>query len=243
MCFIPSRSSSPAAEATTTTDPGPRYGERLSCSSTSSFLSTQLLGVYYRAFFDDGAVPTLHPATPDDPFLGRVLATSIAPPHNVYSIKCGLAKHEDIDNGHMSDLFLTRSSRQPISESLITRTSWGNTTTGINIFEPGGAGYTPENALAVVVKLPYVLSDDLAELRDHRAFVNYNGPTGIRRKKFLLCFHHCPLLTLGPIIYKSTTGCTTRVANCHRECLSTRSSLQSGASGRNGLHRPIQSPL
>ena len=66
--------SSLAAEPTTATDP--RYGERLSCSSISSFLSARLLGVYYRVFFQDGAIPTLHPASSDDPFLGRVLATS-----------------------------------------------------------------------------------------------------------------------------------------------------------------------
>ena len=59
----------------------------------------------YTVFFNDGAqtVLTSHPATPDGPFLGRVLATSIAPPHNLdsgRSIKCCCKPDEahDIDD-------------------------------------------------------------------------------------------------------------------------------------------------
>ena len=108
--------SSLAAEPTTATDP--RYGERLSCSSISSFLSARLLGVYYRVFFQDGAIPTLHPASSDDPFLGRVLATSITPPHNVDSLKRCLAKHEDIDHRRkIVILFLTRCSVSPMDDT------------------------------------------------------------------------------------------------------------------------------
>jgi len=225
--FFSLKLSSLAAEPTATTDL--RYGGRLSCFSISSFLSARLLAVYYRVFFEDGAIPTLHPATPDDPFLGRVLATSITPPHKVDSLKRCLAKHEDIDRGKTISLFLTRSSKSPMDD-----------TSKINILKRTGTGSTPREALALVVKLP----DRIAERRERPALVNYDGPTETRcRKKFLPCFHRFLFLMSGPIICKSTTGCTTRMASCHRECLSTRSSLHSGASRLIGLHRLIQPSL
>ena len=128
-----------SAGATTTTNP--RYGERLSCFSILSFLPTRLLGVYYRVFLLDSAHRTLHPATPDDPFLGRVLATSIAPPHNVDSLQRCLAKHEGINElGHSLSLFLTGSSHKPMKN-----------TRKIDISNCTGAGSTPQEALALIV--------------------------------------------------------------------------------------------
>ena len=224
----PNHQTQSSAEITTATDP--RYGEWLSCLSISSFLPIRLLEVYYRVFFEDGAVPTLHSATPDDPFLRRALATSIAPPHNLDSLKRCLAKHEDIDHRRQSfSLFLTRSSSSPMDN-----------TSEIDILKPSGTGSTPQEALALVMKLP----DSVIEWGERPALVNHEVPTGTRfRKKFVPCFYHCPFLMSSPIIYKSTTGCTTKMANCHRECLSTRSTLHSGASKSIGLHRLIQLSL
>ena len=187
--------------------------------------------VYYRVFFEDGAVPTLNPATPDDPFLGRVLATSITPPHNVDSLKRCLAKHEGINYRRKTiSLFLTRSSKSPMDD-----------TSKINIVKRTGTGATPRDALALVVKLP----DSVAEWDERPALVNYDSPTETRwRKKFLPCFNHFPFLISGPIgVCKSTTGCTTTMGSCHRESLPTWSNLHSGVSGSIGLHRLIQSPL
>jgi hypothetical protein len=169
-----SRPTSPAAEATTTT--GPRYGKRLSCLSTSSFLFAQLLAVYYRVFFEEGAVPTLHPATPDDPFLGRILATSIAPPHNVASIKSGLATHERMNYGRDSIRFFTGS---PMDDTML-----------IDILKRTGAGSTPENAVAVIVRLP----DDIADWGERPAFVDHDGPTGTQ------CRRNFSLVSLLPFI-------------------------------------------
>ena len=158
--------SSLAAEPTTATDP--RYGERLSCSSISSFLSARLLGVYYRVFFQDGAIPTLHPASSDDPFLGRVLATSITPLHNVDSLKRCLAKHEDIDHRRkIVILFLTRCSVSPMDD-----------TSKINIVKRTGTGSTPREAVALVLKLP----DRIAEWGERPALVNLHDGTRCREK-------------------------------------------------------------
>jgi len=130
------------------------------------------LEVYYRIFFDDGVVPTLHPATRDDPFLGCVLSTSIAPPHNVDSLKRGLMTLEDINRRKSISLFLTRNSRSPMDD-----------TRKIDILKRTGAGSTPEKALAVVVKL----SENTAEWGERPAFVNHDsGPRGTEcRKNFL----------------------------------------------------------
>jgi hypothetical protein len=130
------------------------------------------LEVYYRVFFEDGADPTLHPATLDDPFLGCVLATSIAPPHNFDSLKRCLAKHEDIDHRRQSiSLFLTRSSPSPMDD-----------TSEIDIIKPSGTGSTPQEALALVMKLP----DSDIEWSERPALVNHEVSTGTRyRKKFV----------------------------------------------------------
>ena len=183
----------------------------------------RLLGVYYRVFFDGGAVPTQHPATPDDPFLGRVLATSIAPPRNVDSITCGLMTHEDVVNHRDQSigLYSTESGLSTVIDN-----------SGIDILNHAGTGSTPGDALDVVVH-----SRGTPGWDEPPDFVDHYGPTGTRcRKKFLPCFHRFPLLILGPIICKSITSCTTRDANCHRECLSTWSNPQSGASWSIGLH-------
>jgi len=85
----------------------------------------------------------------------------------------------------------------------------------VDILKPTGLGSTPREAVALVVKLP----DNIAHRGGRPAFVNHDGPTGKQCGKiFLPCFHYCPFLMSGPIIYKSTTGCTTGVANCHRKC-------------------------
>ena len=186
--------------------------------------------VYYRVFFEDGAIPTLHPATSDDPFLGRVLATSITPPHNVDSLKRCLAKHEDIDHRRKTiSIFLTRSSKSPMDDS-----------SKINIVKRTGTGSTPRDALALVVKLP----DTIAEWGERPALVNYDSPTETRwRKRFLPCFNHFPFLMSGPVTWKFITDCTTTMGNYRRESLSTWTSVHSAASGSIGFHRLIQSPL
>ena len=161
--------------------------------------------------------------------MGRVLATSIAPPHNIDSIKHCLAKHEDIDLRHQStSLFLTKSHKLPMDD-----------TSKIIIVKHTGTGSAPQEAVALVVKLP----DRITEWGECPALVSDVGPSECG-KKFVLCFHHYSLWLMScPIICKSTTGCTMSIANCHQEHLSTWSNLQLGASGSIGLHHLIQLPL
>ena len=46
-----------------------------------------LCAAYYRIFAEDGAIPTKTSATPGDPFLGRIKAISVPPPHTAKAVK------------------------------------------------------------------------------------------------------------------------------------------------------------
>ncbi|KAJ6570322.1 hypothetical protein B0H10DRAFT_2237941 [Mycena sp. CBHHK59/15] len=52
------------------------------------------LKVYYRVYAPDGAIPSKTAPDPGNPFIGRIKATSVPPPHNVLSLKRTLGELE-----------------------------------------------------------------------------------------------------------------------------------------------------
>ncbi|KAJ7070460.1 hypothetical protein B0H15DRAFT_917920 [Mycena belliarum] len=52
--------------------------------------------VYYRVYTPDGAIPLRTPADAGNPFIGRVKATTVPPPHNVLSLKRALSAAEGL---------------------------------------------------------------------------------------------------------------------------------------------------
>ena len=105
--------------------------------------------VYYRIYAGDrrdGAIPSKTSVTPGDPFLGRIKARSVPPPHTVEAIKLGIAKLEDIklNDPTTISLFLTPHNQSPMGNAdkftILNRTQ-------------AGPGSTPQNPLALVAKM------------------------------------------------------------------------------------------
>jgi hypothetical protein len=101
-----------------------------------------ILVVYYRIYAEDGAIPSKTSATPDDPFLGRIKAKSVPPPHTVNALKRCLAKYENISDRTSSSLYLT-----PYSKSLMDDAG------KVTILSRTGPGSFPQEPLALVAKL------------------------------------------------------------------------------------------
>ena len=98
--------------------------------------------VYYRIYAEDGAIPSKSPATPGDPFLGRIKARSVAPPHTAQAVKRSIAKVENIKDCIRTSLFVTPYSQLPMGD-----------TGKINILNRTGLGSTPQEPLALVAKM------------------------------------------------------------------------------------------
>jgi hypothetical protein len=60
--------------------------------------------VYYQVFADNEVVASKCSFSKDDPYTGRIIASHIAPPRTVKSIKKVLCKREGIPNGAGVDL-------------------------------------------------------------------------------------------------------------------------------------------
>ena len=99
--------------------------------------------VYYRIYAEDGAIPSVTLAAPGDPFLGRIKARSVAPPHTVQTVKFSIANVENIKDSTSISLFLTPCSQSPM----------GDTTRRVAILDPTGPGSTPQKPLALVAKM------------------------------------------------------------------------------------------
>ena len=88
------------------------------------------------------AIPSKKPASPSNSYMGRVKATSVAPPQTVLHIKRRLCKIENIVNYSGSKLFLSK-----------LKKSQENDEYRVSILTPGGLGSTPNNPIELVVEL------------------------------------------------------------------------------------------
>jgi hypothetical protein len=98
--------------------------------------------VYYRIYSEDGSILSKAPAAPDDPFLGRIKARSVPPPHTVKAIKHSIAKVEDIKDRTSTSLFLTPHSESPMGDA-----------DKVSILNHTALGSTPQEPLALVAKM------------------------------------------------------------------------------------------
>ena len=98
--------------------------------------------VYYRIYAEDGAIASKTPVTPCDPFLGRIKAISVPPPHTVTAVKRSIAKVENIKNRTNTSLFLTPYSQSPMGDA-----------ENVAIFNCTGPGSKPQEPLALVAKM------------------------------------------------------------------------------------------
>ena len=120
----------------------PNYSKHQSGKIPSSHLCEISL-VYYRIYAGDGAIPSKTPVTPGvDPFLGRIKAISVPPPHTANAVKRCIAKVENIKDRTSTSLFLTLYSQSPMGD-----------TDKVAIFNRTGPGSTPQEPLALVAKM------------------------------------------------------------------------------------------
>jgi hypothetical protein len=87
----------------------------------------------------DGAIPSVNPPYSDDPYLGRIMAKLVAPPHTAGSLKHCLSSIENIDDNISTSLFVSASSRTPMDDE-------GR----VPILEDRGPGCTPNDPIALV---------------------------------------------------------------------------------------------
>ena len=119
----------------------PRYSKRPSGYPPLPLILMILL-VYYRIYAEDGAIPSKTPVASGDPFLGRIKARSVAPPHIVQNVKRSIVKVENIKDGTITSLFLTPHSQSPIGDA-----------EKVTILNRTGPGSTPQEPLALVAKM------------------------------------------------------------------------------------------
>ena len=98
--------------------------------------------VYYRIYAEDGAIPSKTPGDPGDPFLGRIDAISVPPPHTIKAIKHSIAKVENIKNRANTSLFVTPYSQSPMHDA-----------DKVRVLNNSGIGSTPQEPLALVAKI------------------------------------------------------------------------------------------
>jgi hypothetical protein len=103
-------------------------------------LGDQLLTVYYRLYAEDGEIPTMNPVYSDDPYLGRISATLVAPPHTAGSLRRCLSSVENIGAGVQTSLFVATSSGSPMGDS-----------DRMSILVQSGPGYIANEPVALVV--------------------------------------------------------------------------------------------
>ena len=82
------------------------------------------------------------PATPSDPFLGRITARSVPPPHTAKAVKQTIGKAENIKDRTSTSLFLTPYTQSPMNDA-------GKVT----LLNRSGPGSTPQEPLALVAKM------------------------------------------------------------------------------------------
>jgi hypothetical protein len=102
--------------------------------------------VYYLLYADDSATPSKVATDPEEPFLGRIRADSVAPPHTPDSIKRCISRVECILLIH-ADLFAGISCDTPLKKGLIP------------ILRTNGPGLSPDEPMAIVIQVESLILD------------------------------------------------------------------------------------
>lgn len=100
-----------------------------------------MLAVFYRVFVNDAPREVGDPIYENDRYIGRILATSIAPPHTAESLKRSISIAEGIINYSRCDIFLDWTGGEPVSDG------------PISIMVDDCPGSTPVRSMLVVFSL------------------------------------------------------------------------------------------
>ncbi|KAJ6554297.1 hypothetical protein B0H19DRAFT_1262678 [Mycena capillaripes] len=138
-------------------------------TGTTGSAPESLRYVYYRVYSPDGAIPSKTAFEPRNPFVGRIPARSVPPPHNVTSLKRCLAKAENF-----ADPDGSRTVLYPRLNALSTL-SLKQTVTILGPEMPNGGAPAWDTAFALV------LPDDLTA--DENAAINRMDMSGLPRRR------------------------------------------------------------
>ncbi|KAJ7737294.1 hypothetical protein B0H16DRAFT_1425229 [Mycena metata] len=127
-------------------DPPPVYDSRTMTDSKKEDGATtsgpQPRYIYYRVYAPDGAIPSKSAFDSSNPFVGRIAARSVPPPHNVTSLKGCFVKTENFNDptGLRTVLYLNPAAQAPMQNSA-----------RVAILGAGSTpGSTPETVFALV---------------------------------------------------------------------------------------------
>jgi len=95
--------------------------------------------VYYRIYAEDGAIPSVNPVYSDDPYLGRIPARLVTPPHTALNLRRCLSDIENIGDKITTRLFISASSQNPMDD-----------TGRVSIHAYPGPGHMPNEPVALV---------------------------------------------------------------------------------------------
>ena len=199
--------------------------------SPPSFSFVWILLVYYRIYTEDGAIPSKTSAAPGDPFIGRIKAKSVPPPHTVKTIKLRIAKVEDIKDPTSSNLFLTPYSQSPMGGA--------DKVAILNCTCPGS---TPQEPFALVAKMSDSERSALesGERGGLAEAINNTASLEIRYRASILLFSRHD--NIFDYWWKCTISFTPTILKCHpKQPLMKRNRVLVG-SGQILLRRPIVSP-
>lgn len=96
--------------------------------------------MYYLIYTEDGARRSEQPVDPDNPYLARIWAKQVTPPHTVASLKRCICNFEGIPQAFIrGQLFSDISSESPMDDGRIS------------ILTSDGPGFNPEQPMSLIV--------------------------------------------------------------------------------------------
>ncbi|KAJ6457920.1 hypothetical protein C8R45DRAFT_560950 [Mycena sanguinolenta] len=124
--------------------PPPPYDVRNMSETKKETAVSEPRYVYYRVYCSDGAIPAKTAFNPHNPYLGRIPARSVPPPHNAGTLNRCFVKAENIDDPNDSKMMLYRS---PGASQALSATD------KIALIRPGITdGATADSAFALVFR-------------------------------------------------------------------------------------------
>jgi hypothetical protein len=150
-------------------------------------------------------MPSANHVYSDDPYLGRILAELVSPPHIAISLKHCILSVENIDNRTAASLFIAASSQTPMDDG-------GR----VSILAYPGPGCTPNEPMALVVKL----SDSVRTLDEKKPeailLPSQEGPTPFDTRYSTHYKELLEILCLIDCLLQYTTAFINPKARCYQ---------------------------
>ncbi|KAJ6457925.1 hypothetical protein C8R45DRAFT_1032314 [Mycena sanguinolenta] len=229
--------------------PPPPYDARNMRATKKETAVSEPRYVHYRVYCPDGAIPSKTAFNPRDPYVGRILARSVPPPHNAATLKRCFAKAENIADPLWDERFHLYRDHDASSNLLPGAEQ-------VVILGPAADGVTPDSAFALVLQTDLsadeeaaVASIDLSCRReDEPKYLYYRLFTQTREDSSKVSFNsNEPALGRVERILISpprTPTCITRhIAKVERSPEYASSDFYENISAQKPTHRRICLPL